>query len=606
MSHIQVLPESLSNLIAAGEVVERPASVVKELVENAIDAGATQIEIEIQHAGQTLIKITDNGHGMNEEDARLAFIRHATSKVRQKEDLRHIMTMGFRGEALPSIAAVSKVTLSTCLQNSTLGVELSVHGGREVTAKAVGRASGTTIIVRDLFYNTPARKKFLKSAATEQGHITQLVEHMAIVHLALGFSYKVDHRVVLQCTPASDLRERLAAIYHKALPEPLYQVEQEAGGVWVKGLVAGPQVVRPTRQNIKLFVNQRPIEHRSLTHAVVQAYRTLIPEGKFPTAFLLITMPPELVDVNVHPAKREVKFQDESAMHQVVYRAVKNALQQLQTISANPQPQGDKTGLTGSGQDEDYQRQSLNLNWSGSRIKESVATYYRQAAPAGRTPQYFPRENTMQQEPGVRVPPTGENKSSPSSGLRILGQVGSMFIAGEDEEGFFLVDQHAAHERLIYEALKKKGPEGTARQPLLLPITFESTPSDQPRLMALLEYFAHLGVEISPLGGTTFTIQSQPALLENPDLKGLIQDVLDYSAAFSTLPEQAALEDKILISMACHSAIKAGERLPLETMTNLILDMKTMPHLPTCPHGRPTMFRLTWGDLEKLFKRDYR
>lgn len=598
MSHIQILPENLSNLIAAGEVVERPASVVKELMENAIDAGATQIEVEIQDAGRHLIKITDNGQGMSGDDARLAFVRHATSKVRQKEDLHHITTMGFRGEALPSIASVSKITLSTCLQDSTLGLELYLEGGREVSSKEVGRVSGSAITVRDLFFNTPARKKFLKTPATEQGHITQLVEHLATAHLNIGFLYKVDQRVVLQCAPTTDLHQRLAALYHKALPEPLYQVEQEAGGVWVHGLVAGPQVVRPTRQSITLFVNKRPIEHRSLTHAVAQAYRTLIPEGKFPTAFLLITMPPDLVDVNVHPAKREVKFQDEPAMYQVVHRAVKSALEQLRPTAAAvpPQTPPEPTGY--------YQKQPLKLNWSDTRVKESIGTYYRQSVPKSSLPPLSKR--VVNREPATtQTAPAGQDRPL-SPGFRILGQVGSMFIAGEDDEGFFLVDQHAAHERLIYEKLKQSGPEIHDRQPLLLPITFETTASEQPRLMALLDYFDHLGLELSFLGGNTFTIQTQPAILENPDLKGLIQEILDDSAAVGALPDQADLEDKILISMACHSAIKAGERLPLETMTKLIRDVKALPHLPTCPHGRPTIFRLSWSALEKYFKRDYR
>lgn len=593
---IHVLPESLSNLIAAGEVVERPASIVKELIENSIDAHASQIDIEIKDAGCTSIRIGDNGQGMIPEDAKLAFFRHATSKLSTPDDLNHISTMGFRGEALASIAAVSKVELKTCLPKSVSGYELKLEAGRVVSEKEIGCASGTTIIVKDLFFNTPARKKFLKSTTTEQAHITQLIELFAISNSGIAFNYKVDGRLLIQCPITDKLEERLAALYQKALPPELIPVEREGGGVWITGLIGGPGSVKPNRQSIRLFMNGRIIEHRALTHAVVQAYKTLIPEGKFPVAYLFMQLSPDLVDVNVHPSKREVKFQDEQAMYQLMLKAVKEALDQadlttqesnryLQSANIN-QPQQQTTN---------YRKQAFEFNvnepkkWSPQRVKESVANYYQsQSSKSGSFNQSVAKTDV---------------ESAVSS--RIIGQMGKMFIVGEDEEGFFIVDQHAAHERILYEQLKQDQHKKNDRQPLLLPLTFEVTPSQQPILEKLLPFFDEMGLEISPMGGTTFTIQTQPTSIETRDLIGVVMEVLSEATESGTLPDLNQLNDQLLISLACHSAIKSGDRLQPETMEQLISQLKQIKHLPTCPHGRPTMFRLSWNELQKYFKRDY-
>ncbi len=587
---IHVLPENVANLIAAGEVVERPASVVKELIENALDAGAEQIEISAENAGFSYMRVTDDGHGMLPEDARLAFSRHATSKISGAEDLARIKTLGFRGEALPSIASVSRLELTTRPDGESAGFRIRIEGGTSKSQGEIGCSTGTSIIVKDLFFNTPARRKFMKSRNTEQSHLTQTVELAAAAYHQVRFRLILDKREIFNCPKTRDLEERLVALYGKSLPKQLYSVEREAGNIWIHGLVAGLDSTRPNRQGMRFFINHRPVEHRGIAHAVLQAYRTLIPEGRFPFCFLFLSVPEDKVDVNVHPAKREVRFQDEHAIHDLVQTAVKYTLLEsgLSGGSAQHLPGSGFNPISRQTPEAQYTR-PLSLNWSGERVKETFHTYMENKSPASiETPAYH----------SSQIPDEAEETAE----VRIIGQVGKTYIAAQDEAGFFLIDQHAAHERILYD-LFCQWPERLPRQMLLLPLTFEVAPSRSSLLDQLLEFFNQIGLEISSLGGNTYTIQTQPELFEKGNLSAIIIEVLEQVVENGRIPEPAALHDLTLKTMACHGAVKAGERLQPEAMLGLINRLKKHNCMPTCPHGRPYIFRLTWKELDKIFKR---
>jgi len=587
---IQILSEKVANLIAAGEVVERPASVIKELVENALDAGASVIEVEIKNAGIKYMRVTDDGCGMLPEDAQLAFSRHATSKISRPEDLEKIDTLGFRGEALPSIAAVSHLEILTRPEDQAVGYRMRLVGGEIKSQSETGCAAGTAIIVKELFYNTPARRKFMKTHATEQSHITQVVELAAIAHPQVRFKLIVDQREVFNCPATKDLEQRLAALYGRALPKTMIRVEREAGGVWISGLVGGTGDHRNTRRGMRFFINQRPVEHRGIAHAVLQAYRSLIPDGRFPVCYLFVQMPNHLVDVNVHPAKREVRLRDEQGIYHLVHAAVLTALQQSDLSGGRVEALLNRTEPA-SLSEAKYVTQSPAGSWSAERIKESVASYIQQ-----KTPCILPPVDVTDTSVETEEPETLE--------LRIVGQVGRTYIAAQDEDGFFLVDQHAAHERVLYESFKK-WPVELPRQALLLPLTFELTPMQADLIKEHIDFFNEIGLEISPFGGNTFTIQTQPEPYPHGDLIGIVNEVLDWILETGREIEKNQIREKTLQSMACKAAVKAGERLQPETMLSLVQQIRNKDILPTCPHGRPYLFRISWKELDKIFKRDY-
>jgi DNA mismatch repair protein MutL len=589
LPRVQVLPENLANLIAAGEVVERPASVVKELLENALDAGARRIEVEIRDAGFALVRVTDDGHGMRPEDARLAFQRHATSKLSDAQGLATIRTLGFRGEALPAIASVSRVELTTRPADSDAGFRLLLEAGVVQSEGEAGSAPGTQVVVRDLFFNTPARRKFMKTPATEQAHAMTAVEDAASAYPEVRFRLLADGRELLNCPVATEPLERLACVYGKSLPSALLPVEREGGGVWVRGLVAAPEHSRPTRQGLHFFLNRRPVDHRGLTHAILEAFRPLLPAGRFPIGFLFLTLPPELVDVNVHPAKREVRLRDEHGVHDLVLAAVRAALTALPAPSlVQPQPAEPGKGAIPSSRTGDY---SPGTGWSGERVRQAVAEYLWRPAPPS-----FPSASALVPEPGEPA------SSSAEPELRILGQVGRTYLAAQDRDGFFLVDQHAAHERLLYEEFKQQTGQ-LPRQALLLPLTLELSPSRAVLLEAWRPVFADLGLEISPFGQNTFALQTQPELWQQGNLLAWVQDVLEWAAELGRVPAQQEMRERAMQSMACHAAVKAGDRLQPEAMLSLVRRLSELQPPLTCPHGRPLVHRLSWAELDRLFKR---
>ena len=528
-THIKILSDQVANLIAAGEVVERPAAVVKELLENALDAKATRIEVEIKSAGFQSIRVTDDGQGMNVEDAQLAFSRHATSKISKAEDLENIDTLGFRGEALPSIAAVSQVEILTRPEKKSVGFRMKLSGGKITSKGETGCAAGTTIVVEDLFFNTPARRKFMKTHSTEQSHIVQVVELAAIAHKRVGFKLIVDRRELFNCPPTKILSDRLATLYGSALPQNMLPVEREAGGIWIRGRIANPSDHRNTRLGMRFFINQRPVEHRGIAHAVIQAYRTLIPEGRFPICYLFFTMPNHLVDVNVHPAKREVRLRDEHGIHNLVYTTIQNVLQQGDLTGSKPSSllhistSKEKPSRGAINRAPTYSPQSLPMGWSQDRVKESIATYIDGRGAINRAP--------IGEEPSAEV------------ALRVIGQVGRTYIAVQDEQGFFLVDQHAVHERILYESFLQ-WPRDLPRQNLLLPLTFELKPSQTGLLTEARELFSEMGLEISPLGGNTFTIQTQPDQFPQGDLIAIVNEVIEWLAETGKLMDKNKFREK--------------------------------------------------------------
>jgi len=588
---IRVLPESLANLIAAGEVVERPASVVKELLENSLDAGSREIRVEIHEAGFRSIRIADDGSGMLPEDARLAFQRHATSKITVPEDLDKILTLGFRGEALPSIAAVSRLELLTRPADQAAGTRIMIEGGILQSQAEAGCAAGTAITVNDLFFNTPARRKFMKSPATEQAHVIQAVELAAIAHPEVRFTLTVDSRQVFQCPETPELPERLAAIYGKSLPKDLVAVEREAGGVWIRGLIAGPSSTRQTRQGMLFFINQRPVEHRGMTHAVMEAYRTLIPDNRFPNCFLFLTMPPDLVDVNVHPAKREVRLRDEHAVHQLVFSAVKAALAQAELarfsgLPAEPSAAAPQTG---------------GQAWSPGRVRESIAAYSLRAPSAeGKFNFSYATSRSETMSPALEIQAGNESGQSDHA-VQILGMVGRTYIAGQDTQGFFLIDQHAGHERLLYEKFRE-WPAQVPRQSLLLPLTFEATPGQAAWLTEALPMFNRLGFEIAAFGGNTFVLNTQPEFYEKTDLVRVVTEMTEWAMETGRAPE-AEFRDHLMKRLACHAAVKAHDRLQPEAQLKLVDQLLAFPGPAVCPHGRPFLFRISWNELDHIFKR---
>ncbi len=605
---IRVLPEHMANLIAAGEVVERPASVIKELVENALDAGATNIEVEVNDSGFSLLRVTDDGSGMSPADARLAFQRHATSKLASEDDLNRIVTFGFRGEALPSIASVSRVEMSTRRRDQDAGVRLDIEGGLVKDENAIGCPVGTSFVVRDLFFNTPARRKFMKSPATERSHVVQIVEWMALANLHARFRMILDGKEVLNCPATTDLFERVLAVFGKQYPSEVIPVTREAGGVWVKGLLTSPASSRPTRQGMLFFINGRPIEHRGLTHAVLEAYRPYLAQGRFPYCLLFLDIPPEWVDVNVHPAKREVRLRDEHAIHDLVMRTVKDHLGTLLSQGGRP-TQDESSGEQGPSEDDRGGNQPARTyslphasGWSGTHVRESVAKYFRHP---GEAPPSLPLGFSARHSapPAQAVDPGAATTRLTNTWPEgILGQAGRTYLVGTDELGFYLIDQHAAHERILYESFKRAG-ESLERQALLLPVTVDLSPARAALLQGNLDAFAAVGFEIVPFGKHTYAVQTQPRLWKVGSLDVWLNEVLDWMSENEKTPTQEAFRDFAWQRMACQAAVKAGDRLQPEVVHMIVEGLRELEPPLTCPHGRPLVVRWNWTELDRLFKR---
>ena len=583
---IALLPDAVANRIAAGEVVERPASVVKELLENALDAGAHAVAIAIEAGGKTLVRIADDGEGMGREDALLALDRHATSKIRSADDLVGIATFGFRGEALPSIAAVSRFELETADATGAVGTRLVATGGLVSAIEDVARQSGTTVVVRSLFFNTPARRKFLRSARSETRAAVEAVTSLALALPGLGVSMLSDGKQVIEALPAPSLAERTAQLLGRRFAATLLPVAYEAGGVRITGLVQRPAEASPTGRAAYLFVNGRPFRDPFLVRAAERGYRATVPAGSRPSVILALEVPAGDVDVNVHPAKLEVRFRDRYGLEAAVEEAVHRALGEL--VSAAP------LGGAGSGP----------MPWEHQAVSASYPSPSRGSAPV--LPGFEPGE-MEEDEGGEGAAPsapleTGESASA-SAPSRILGQVHATYILVEAPDGLLIVDQHSAHERILYErAMRSLTAQGDGAQKLLFPLTLQLTPGELDAVEAHADLLARLGYEIEGFGGTSLIVHAVPAPHARFDAEKCLRDVVADLAGgrFGGLANPL---ERFASTFACRAAIKAGQALTEQEMRELV-DRLFSSALPAHDvHGRPTIVQLPRAELERRFGR---
>jgi DNA mismatch repair protein MutL len=594
VGRIYRLPPDLANQIAAGEVVERPASVVKELVENSIDAGARRISIAIELGGKKLLRVEDDGEGMEPEDARLAVERHATSKIRHADDLERIATLGFRGEALPSIASVSHFTLRTRARGAQSGTEIRVNGGAVASVAEKGIPEGTTIEVADLFYNLPARRKFLKSDAAESAQVSRIVTQLALCYPEIGISLTSAGRKVLECPPVATLRDRLYQLYGER-PD-LIEVRRDTGDVRVLGYVAalaeqgpsargGPADVArlgPTRGPQNVFVNRRVVKDRTIAHAIIEAYSVASIKERSPEVHLFIEMPRDAVDVNVHPTKAEVRFRDQSYIHQVIRRTLGEALGRGPAPELQLEPPRPAAAFPST----------LPLPTAYSGALPSRWT------PTGASPIAPTSESVIAPTDLSAIAP------SPIRPMMPLGQFRDTFIIAVDEDGICIIDQHVAHERVLFERITERLASGRLEsQRLLVPLLVELSSGGRQAIVAHGADLERLGFEVEEFGGDALRVSAMPALLQREEcaaaIRALAEDLegLDRGAGV-----EAALK-RIAATMACHAAVKANYPLTPEKMVHILEELRRTAYSTICPHGRPVMLRLTRREVEKNFQR---
>jgi DNA mismatch repair protein MutL len=624
MSRIALLPEEVASQVAAGEVVERPASVVKELVENSLDAQATRIEVMIRRGGISSIRVVDNGMGMDRDDALLCLERHATSKIRSGHDLAAIATLGFRGEALPSIASVSRFRLATRPHDALAGTEVVVAGGKIETVRDGGEAPGTQVEVRSLFYNLPARRKFLRTENTEASHVEHQLHLQAIGHPGTGFVFLQDDRLIYQLPPTLHLRERIRDLCGPALTAELLEViPAERGGIKIWGFLGKSGVSRSTRQQQLIFLNGRAVENGTLSYALREGYHTALMKGQHPVTFLFMEMDPAAVDVNVHPAKREVRFRDSAAVREAVVEAVRRTLESdraswSQTFKAAPLPdlpnEPAGSGLPPQTFKPAAEQGSLELPQSlvvdfRSQPEPSGAI---DAAPAGALV-------------GVDAPPPAQGLDTialagatefsqtfpapaPEVGsggqFRILGVLGKLYVLMENAQGLVLVDQHAAHERILFEQMRKRMEEqGVPAQRLLMPITLQVPPRDSDWLLRHLDLLERVGIGLEPFGSGTFKIDALPTFLKGREPGQLVREIIDDLRETSSQSSRLRLGEEMIAKTVCRHAVKANDYLREAELVRLIEDLLACELPYCCPHGRPTMIQMNYGELEKKFGR---
>ncbi len=599
---IKVLSESVAARIAAGEVVERPASVVKELVENSLDAGATRVEIDIVDGGQKRIRIQDDGCGIPREEAALAFKRHATSKLETATDLERIATLGFRGEALASIASVSRVTCTTRHVDEKVGARLRLEGGKVVSTTAIGRPVGTEMIIEDLFYNVPARRKFLRTERTERKYIDAFLTRYAIAYPEIAFHVTQNGREVLATSGSGDPQAALVAVYGMDLGSSLLEIRDDVSAeqpIQVRGFVGPTTVHRANRGYITLFINGRWVEDLRLTYAVIQAYHTLLPTKRYPVAFVEVTMPPEEVDVNVHPAKTEVRFRDGDAAFRAVQRAVRATVIEQAPAAATWEPDEDRAEQPRG--NAALRSKLSQLQPQGRQIEFDTSQRPTQAAT---TPPADQTEATPTAQAEGEAPIASSSSSLPP--LRVIGQVTSMFIIAEGPDGLYLIDQHAAHERILYEQMTARWATGDVpAQPLLEPQSVTLPPDEADQLEALLPTLQSLGIEVEPFGPHTFLVRAMPAQLPELEPDKLLIDLAASTEASAAAhsPIRTALEEKIVLHICKRAAVKAGQVLSTEEMKHLLRDLERTKNPRTCPHGRPTILQISTERLARQFGR---
>jgi DNA mismatch repair protein MutL len=651
MSRIRILPEAVANKIAAGEVVERPASVVKELLENALDAGACTIRIEVEQGGKRMIRVIDDGHGMTHDDALLAFERHATSKLRSADDLLSISTLGFRGEALPTIAAVSRLLLETRDEAEVEGTRVEFAGGKLVGVKPAGLPAGTTVSVADIFYCVPARRKFLKSDTTELGHIASLVTHYALANPAKQFLLATPTQEIINCPPAKELADRIyqlfgrqwleelveipaaSAPFRAAVTEPDLEAEEEKSSLTVSGFTSRPDVQRLNRNGIYIFVNRRLVRDRLILHAIHEAYRNILPPAVFPATLLFLEMPYNEVDVNVHPAKIEVRFRRSQFAHDFTRDTIRQALMGSRPIASfaaaagavqqtvgsgnggNTPPPADsavpraiispmeEVGLgSGVGSDGGFDLTSAPMQPVEQRIPFTSGAAYGTAVAPARISEAANWASNLA-APSADAPATLPRPEQIAD-LKPLGQVSASFIVAVNGEGLWIVDQHVAHERVLFEQhLEARRAGKIEAQRMLMPLVIELSPRQIVTFEKIAEELAANGFQVEPMGPKSVAIQAVPAGVIAPDAEKLLTEILDGLDRENAAISIETLQAKIAASTACHAAIKVN--MPLEqSKMEWLLDALAKTDCPmSCPHGRPVVLRYSLKEIEKAFHR---
>ncbi len=625
MADIRILPDILSNQIAAGEVVARPASVVKELVENSIDAGAQRIRVDIEDGGKRLIRVSDDGEGLSRDQALLAIERYATSKIFTREDLFSISTFGFRGEALPSIASVSRFCLVSRLHDKNTGTRIDISGGKLSSVSDAGAPPGTMVEVKNLFFNTPARRKFLKSRNTEGGHIADTLSGMALGSPHIGFTLSVDNRLAKNFPVNQDLVSRSRVVLGQDAGQSLYPIQGEQGGIKVAGTCTHPSVTRATAQRIYLFVNQRLVYDRGLVGAVFRGYKGRIMKGRFPMGTVYVTLPFDQVDVNVHPSKREIKFLDPGPVYDLVTSCVESAMTRAQknvfhyTLSS---PGRDTAPVALENEPVEGPPHSLSLTESRQMetrifvpeepvLEKKIDFSHRFSYPPAKVEQASlewdqETRDKRQETRGESFEDRGRGRNGDlrqrEKDIRVVGQVMNTYILAEREGCLIMVDQHAAHERIVYETLKKRHQTlDVQSQDLLVPEILELGHREADQLEQVLADLSALGLEIESFGGTSFAVRSVPALVEQKDIKKLILEIVDSLA--NGTPSVSGWLEECLISMSCHRAVRANKPMNAGEMAQLLTDLFACKNPFHCPHGRPTMISFDSHHMEKMFKR---
>ncbi len=644
MSKIKVMPEELSNRIAAGEVIERPASVVKELVENAIDAGAKRIRIEIERAGSRLICVSDDGSGMDADDALLCLEPHGTSKLFSANEIDHIMTLGFRGEALPSIASVSRFTVTTRTADAMEGISVKVEGGKFLGTTPAAGAIGTTMMVRDLFFNTPARKKFLRSPATESHHIEEMVIAMALPRWEIGFELRLDGRLAFNSPASATPAARIREFFGKQFAENMWPVDHRENNMHITGFIAAPGFTRNSRHEQRTFVNRRPIEAPAIYRGLKDGYATLTDAGRYAPAILFIEMPPEDVDVNVHPAKREVRFKYDYSVSRAVTAAVNNALKRSREV---PVQQVREPNLPVTGQvplnllldnmqvrytPKDTEQGEFELHpviratvpaekpvsektfippVSEPEAEEEIpAAMATEELPAMEVQEVQEEQEVQEVQETQEVPDVNFSerfnfKAAPYTGgwpTEILGVLDNTYILAAGPQGLIMIDQHAAHERIMFEKLLEQARKGAAAQPLLLPQMVELPRSQMGLMLKYRHIFEKLGFDVEPMGNTSLMINALPLDLKvSRPLAEVFPDMLNELLENSE--NKIPVDGAYVARAACRSAIKAHESLPPEGAAELLRQLGECQQGTLCPHGRPTLININYNEIEKRFGR---
>lgn len=652
MNKIRILPDNLANQIAAGEVVERPASVIKELLENSIDAGAKRIQIDIELGGRRLMRISDDGEGMNRDDAILAFERHATSKIQKLEDLSVIQTLGFRGEALASIASVAKIELVTKTEDSPTATRVIIEGGRIIDVKDAARSNGTTITVRDLFFNTPARRKFMRSESTENYHLINIVQHYALAHPEIAFTLTNNGRESLRVSQAKDLRERAFQILGRDILDSLLEV---SGGrefiAKVSGYVSAPRERRTTRDSQYFFINGRFVRDKLLSRGLLEGYRNILPHGVYPVALLFLEIPHEEIDVNVHPAKTEVRFRRTEAVRDVIAEAVKKTLESANLFSekvlwqtelqevpdskfqiqdSEPQVTSRKSHILGEIVENRVIEFPINIEQSFdvltetedfSQIVENLQENESQPFEFPKTENQTPKTEAQTQiqtspstirnyeilppiDSALKATKTIEIEQLNATKIQPIGQLHQSYIIAVDNQGLLLIDQHVAHERILFDKFRQKENERRIEsQNLLLPETFDLTPAQASAFNLIEPELEKLGFALMRLSGRTIAIKAVPNDLPPSEVRNLLAEVLETVDADKRGNAIETIRDEIAASLACKAAVKVNMKLTTEKMQWMIDNLITNSAATTCPHGRPIILRLTMKDIERSFHR---